>query len=479
MFIFQRIMRLTHILFVFILTVAPSLLTAQTLDEAKKWYLEGRFADALPVFQAEQIKTPDNPSLNQWLGASLFEVGRFSEAERYLIFASQKKIPEAYLYLGELYTKLYRFEDAEKEFEKYQRVKRRDKAALAKLEGKRDYADKMRKAINRTEDIQIIDSVIVSKEKFIEVYNLSSSSGSVIPLNAFFKNQPKTDKTLYMNERENRIYYSNGDALSGYDLFTMEKLLNEFGNEKKLPESINGDGNQAFPFVMPDGITIYFASTGHESLGGYDLFVTRYNINTDSYLAPNHLNMPFNSVFNDYMMAVDEEKGIGWFASDRFQPADSVCVYTFIPNAKVTLLESDDEAMLARRAMISRISDTWKEGMDYNSLLAKANQKTVSQQKAENEFEFVINDQSTYRSKKDFKSHQALQLFNQAMLLENQLNALNHELMNKRNQFIMGNSNDETLRASILELEARTQSISQEIEQFKIQARNEEIRNTF
>jgi hypothetical protein len=137
-----------------------------------------------------------------------------------------------------------------------------------------------------------------------------------------------TDENIYMNERQDKIYYSEGDAVTGTDLYTMDKLLDTFGNEKRLPGTINKEGSQAFPFVLSDGMTLYFASTGEPSFGGYDLFVTRYNLTSDSYLNPNQLNMPFNSPFNDYMLAIDEEKGIGWFASDRFNRPTR---YVYIP----------------------------------------------------------------------------------------------------------------------------------------------------
>ena len=472
-------MKLHHLFCTFVFLSFFFAAKGQTLDDAKNRYLEGRYSEALPVFQTEYINTPDNPSLNQWLGASLFETGSLKESEKYLSFASQKNIPEAYIYLGELYAKMYRFADAEKEFAKYQRAKRRDNAALAKLEEKREYADRLKRAIGRTEDIQVIDSLIVPKSSFLTAYNLSASAGSVMPLNEFFKNQSEADKTLFMNERKDKIYYSQGDPFLGYDIFTMEKLLDTFGNEKKLSESVNGTGNQAYPFVMPDGTTIYFASTAHDAFGGYDLFVTRYNINTDTYLTPNHLNMPFNSPFNDYMMAVDEEKGIGWFASDRFQPSDSVCVYTFIPNAQVTLVESEDETLLSNRAIISSIANTWKEGTDYASLLAKANQRPVTRQSNSGDFVFVINDQATYRSLSDFKNSQARNLYSQAIELEKRLQSQLQELATQREQFANGGSTNETLRLSILSAEVQTENIHKEVERLKVQARNEEIRNTF
>ncbi len=449
----------------------------QTLDEAKNWYLEGRYAEALPFFQAEYLNTPNNPSINQWLGVSLYETGKIIEAQKYLEFASTRKIPEAYIYLGELYAKLYRFKDAEKEFEKYQRAKRRDSEAMGVLSKKRDYTERLQKAVNRTEDLQIIDSLIVPKSDFLSAYNLSASSGSLMSVNEFFPDRSKTDETLYINERKDKIYYSQGET-TNTDLYTMDKLLDTFGNEKRLPESINKTGNQSFPYVLTDGMTIYFASAEEQSFGGYDLFVTRYNLNSDSYLNPNQLNMPFNSPFNDYMLAIDEEKGIGWFASDRFQPADSVCIYTFIPNPEVRLIESEDATYMTNRARISSIADTWKEGVDYKALRTLAKQRTASPQENEGDFTFVINDQVTYHTLSDFRNEQARSLFSQAAGYEKQLQALKNELSQKREQFAGGQTND-NITTSILHLEKESESLFREMERLKIQARNEEIRTLF
>lgn len=468
-----------------ILILLPGIpLQAQSLDDAKAWYQEGRYAEALPVFQREYQDNPTNGPLNQWLGASLYETGRLMEALEYLEVASGRKVTESYLYLGELYAKLYRFDEAEKEFEKYQRANRRNQEALDKLASSREYADRLQRSVSRTEDVQIIDSLIVPKSEFLTAYNLSTSSGSLMPLGEFFNEQAGSSETLYMNERGDKIYYSRGDEATGHNLYTMEKLIDQFGNEKQMPASISTEGNQAYPFVMSDGLTIYFASTGHQSFGGYDLYVTRYNLASDTYLVPNQLNMPFNSPFNDYMMAIDEEKGVGWFASDRFQPADSVAVYTFIPNERVTLVEapemdSEEEEMkyMARRAMIASIAESWKEGADYTSLRILAQQKPVQEQQERGDFEFVINDRLTYRVLDDFRNSQARSIFSQSQGLQNQLNALRETLQGQRERYASGGSDNSTLRSSILQLEQQEATLHDEIQRLEIQARNQEIRN--
>lgn len=470
-------MKLIYIYFALILSIPQHIMLGQTLDDAKALYLDGRYSEALPILRNEFKENPSDASLNQWLGMSLFKTGMIMEAEQYLKFASDKKIPEAYLALGELYTKLYRFDEADSEFEKYQRANRRNEEALERLGEARLYSDRIQRSINRTEDIQIIDSIILPKSEFLSAYNLSQSSGSILPLNEFFDDQYISDKSLYISEREDKVYYSREAEDNNSNLYTMDKLIESFGNEKVLPDNINYGGSQAYPFVMSDGLTIYFASTGHDSFGGYDIFVTRYNLNSDSYLTPNQMNMPFNSPFNDYMMVIDEEKGVGWFTSDRYQPHDSVTVYTFIPNAQVTLIESEEPTYMANRAKIHSIADTWIDNTDYDHLRMLANQKTLAAEETDGDFEFIINDKTTYYTITDFRNGNARSVFNQVIEMEQQLQDINKDLADKRSQYSMDSSVNSTQRLNIIELEKQSNILYNDIKRLKIQARNEEIRS--
>jgi hypothetical protein len=191
------------------------------------------------------------------------------------------------------------------------------------------------------------------------------------------------------------------------------------------------------------------------------------------------LNMPFNSPFNDYMMAIDEQKGIGWFASDRFQPEGQVCVYTFIPNERVTLIEGEEETYMARRAAISSIRDSWRVNVDYSVLRASAQEKAVMEQGTTGEFAFVINDRVTYHSLSDFKDSQARSIYSQAQGLSNQLRELNDELTGQRERYAAGGNDSGSLRNEILRMEREASTLYKEIERLEIQARNQEIRSIF
>ena len=191
-----------HILFTLLLSTSLFVLQGQTIDDARSWYLEGRYADALPLFQKAYNDDPTNPALNQWLGVSLLKTGKIVEAAQYLTFAEEKKIPEATLYLGELFSKQYRFDDAEKAYEKYQKAQRRNKEALAKLDLFREETSQLQRRVLRTEEVQIIDSLVLPKKTFLrpitwEIFRLANC------LQEFFKNK-HTKRPDSLHKREGR-----------------------------------------------------------------------------------------------------------------------------------------------------------------------------------------------------------------------------------------------------------------------------------
>ena len=81
--------RRTCIFLIFIIAVVGATVAA-TLDEAKAWYRAGRYADALPVFQAHLAKKPADGSLNHWTGVCLFKTGHADAAKPLLETAAKK-----------------------------------------------------------------------------------------------------------------------------------------------------------------------------------------------------------------------------------------------------------------------------------------------------------------------------------------------------------------------------------------------------
>jgi hypothetical protein len=200
-----------------------------------------------------------------------------------------------------------------------------------------------------------------------------------------------------------------------------------------------------------DGITMYFASKGYGSIGGYDLFVTRYNLNTNTFLAPEQLGMPFNSLANDYMMIIDESKELGWFATDRNQPEDKVCVYLFILAESKKIVNIEDPELLRIRALLSFVSSTWKEGADYSDLIKLAHKSdNKKDNQREKEFTFIVNDNMVYQTLDEIKNDGTKVLYSEYLKMIKQVDVLQKKLDDLRDAYTKGNSSKKEQLAKVI-----------------------------
>jgi len=329
--------------------------------------------------------------------------------------------------------------------------------------------EKMARMVLRCEDIQIIDSMIVNKNDFLKAYVVGEETGSLVQTTA---------SVIYENQLKDRRYFGKKEANGFFRLYSQLKIQDRWSEEKPLNLPTDSATDDNYPFVMPDGLTIYYASTGNGSMGGYDLFVSRYNLSNDTYLAPNQLGMPFNSIFNDYMMVLDEVNGIGYFATDRFQPEDKVVIYTFLPNNEVKPIESDDEQMLIDRAKITSIRDTWIPNVNYQSQLEKTKaDMTKKQNKLKKDFTFIINDNLVYYTLSDFESDAAKKSYLQWKDLEEKLRALENQLDTQRKAYAEGTgAQKQSLRSSISANEKQLETLFQMHRKLLVETRNTEIK---
>jgi hypothetical protein len=247
----------------------------------------------------------------------------------------------------------------------------------------------------------------------------------------------------------------------------------------------DGINEAAYPFMLTDGITFYFAGKGEESIGGYDIFFTSYDSHTSRFLKPENLGMPFNSEANDYMYAIDEYNRIGYFVSDRHQPEGKVCIYIFVPSdsRKTYDLSAYTEQQMRGFADISRIADTWGDGKERQAALARlknlraTGKDTQTAKTTDTGQLLVISDALTYSSAKDFRSREAAALYEQLVNARKQLSTINKELDSARDDFAKANASDrEGLKKEILLAEKEVLQLAERVKTLEKQARNTEIK---
>ena len=267
-----------------------------------------------------------------------------------------------------------------------------------------------------TQKVMFIDSVVVSKSKLLSSLNIPDEAGSIQAYNKFFNTTDQPNSIVYLNQLRNKCVFSKFTD-GGWDLYSKEMIGEKWSNAVPLKglDILGDDVDINWPFLLSDGTTLYFAAKGEESIGGFDIFMTRYDETTQSYLKPENIGMPFNSIDNDYFFIVDEYDGIGWFATDRNQPEGKVCIYSFIYNdvRENYVVDEYTPEQLRQLSEIHSISQTWTSNQARLGALEQltAVYKRKFTQKKKNDFEFVINDELTYTTLTDFRSSEAAEMY--------------------------------------------------------------------
>ena len=320
------------------------------------------------------------------------------------------------------------------------------------------------------EDVVITDSLVVDRKDFLSKLPLSPDLGSLTQSRLTLRNGTVTDKVEYITQRGDRSCFS--DTLRGQsDLFAAYKLLDKWAPAEKLT-GINTPDNENYPFLMLDGVTLYFASDGEGSLGGYDIFVTRFNTTTNSWLAPENAGMPFNSPFNDYMMVIDEVRHTGWFVSDRYQPAGKVAIYQFTPNMEKKIIRTENRDSLIRYARAQQITRTGfnktiKTPEEVNQTIKPTAISTI-----------IINDTLSYSGTDQFRNPDARKSYQELEQLQADAETTKSQLNAARTKYALAadENSKKNVGETILALEHRLRELEPRIKELTLRWRNEEIK---
>lgn len=278
------------------------------------------------------------------------------------------------------------------------------------------------------------------------------------------------DLVTFVTQRGDRKFYSDTIG-SDLNLYVANKLLDGWGRGERLADNINSRWNENYPFLMLDGLTLYFASDDENSLGGYDIFITRYSPNTNDYLTPENVGMPFNSLANDYMMVIDEINGTGWFVSDRFQPEGRVMIYHFRYEEEKDYVRGDDGDVLRKTAMlvISKQATLPEKSI--------SNVKTLPVVPEPERILFQVNDSVAYSDANEFKSQKALKMWYELEKSKKELSRQEEGLTELRSEYDKTGADQDRKRLSekIAGLEKDIIQSKLLLKEKEISIRNEEI----
>jgi tetratricopeptide (TPR) repeat protein len=115
------------------------------------------------------------------------------------------------------------------------------------------------------------------------------------------------------------------------DIYISKKLpTGKWSDPKNLGSNINTKYKEEFPQFSQDGKTLYFASEGHSSMGGFDLFKSVWDESDQSWSAPKNLGYPINSAGDDINISFTSEGRIGYLSALREGGQGDLDIYRII-----------------------------------------------------------------------------------------------------------------------------------------------------
>ena len=332
-----------------------------------------------------------------------------------------------------------------------------------------------------TQQILFIDSIVADKEEVLAQIHLSEDAGQLMTTQSFIGKA--VSGVTFVNEMGNKAYLSLPDDSLKLQLYTCDRLGEAWSQPEALQGLNEGLIETAYPYMLADGQTLYFAGQGEESIGGFDIFFTRYDAHSGRFLKPENLGMPFNSEANDYLYVIDEYQKLGYFVTDRRQPEGKVCIYIFVPAESRQTYDAGtySEQQIRDFAAITRLADTWTDNSAREAAIARLKavnsaQKRVLPTESDALQQLVITDALTYSTASDFQSKEAARLYQQLVQVRERIRVLNTQIGQLRTLYQQaGNAERQSLKSEILQAESELKALYGTEKSLEKQTRQAEI----
>ncbi len=374
---------LKYFLFLFNFTIISIFSFAQSYEaknqkefkaNAEKYFLEENYQEAYKAYSQLVANFPKDPIFNYRLGVSmLFADPDKSKAKKYLDVANQyrNEIPKAYFfYLGKYYHYNYEFDQAIKSYDNFKLLVKKSEADKLKVDNEIKACESGKALLNQLSDLTVLDKKELPASSFFLSYDFNQLGGRLIAKPQEFKTESdlkkKDNSVAFISTNTDQLFISNygSDKTKGKDIYVVNKKGDGWGTPKAI-SSINTDLDEDFPFLHPNGKILYFASKGHNTMGGYDVFKSAYDPSTDTWGKPINLDFPINTPLDDILFATDSSEQYAFFASNRASEGNNFTIYKINTQRKAPELVA-----------IQGLSVSTKEGESKKSVITVVNKNT-------------------------------------------------------------------------------------------------------
>ncbi|HEY4788799.1 MAG TPA: hypothetical protein VIH57_22260, partial [Bacteroidales bacterium] len=344
-------MKFRDILIILVYTFQSYSVLAQNTpqEEALQLFQEGKYTEALPIYKRLITLFPKDPRYQYYEGVCMVETNtNLTKAIDYLKFAADKSVPrDVYFFLGKAYHYLYRFDEALDYYLKFQQFGERAEKEKWQCDMHINMARDGKRLLEKQVVFDVIKIDSIKNSELFGYYNRLMKSGKFQEKNekSFLLGDSKARTTWYflpsfLDKGQDVFQSSVGSFRKDRDLVTIKKLDNDtWSKPQNLGNSINSPFDEDYAYFNMAESALYFASKGHNSMGGYDIFKSIYNPNTKTWSEPINLGFPINSPYDDFLFVPSDDQSTAWFASNRESKGGNLTIYSIRFSKTYSLVE--------------------------------------------------------------------------------------------------------------------------------------------
>ncbi len=201
--------------------------------------------------------------------------------------------------------------------------------------------------INTQED-EFLVNISKNNDKLIIFVDHIGEPGDIVFANKYgkrYKNLEKLGKVINTkyNEwgadltlNEDTLFFASDrpGGYGGYDLY-ISRLLPDgtWGIPINLGPAVNTKYNEALPTVSyRNGMQIFFASDRPESMGGYDIFYTKYDSKTKKLVKPINYGYPINDLYDNLSISFTQNPRYAYISKLRKDGYGDMDIYKVVYN---------------------------------------------------------------------------------------------------------------------------------------------------
>ncbi|HAN78744.1 MAG TPA: hypothetical protein DCQ31_13770 [Bacteroidales bacterium] len=153
----------------------------------------------------------------------------------------------------------------------------------------------------------------------------------------------KSRETSASLSADGKHLYFTSDRKGGYgglDIYVATRLTDGTWSEAvNLGEKVNTDLDEESPYIHPDGVSLFYSSKGHNTIGGFDIFKTVFMPESESWSTAENIGFPINTTENDVFFIPTPGGDRAYYVSEQEEGGKFSDIYTIsLPESVVNPL---------------------------------------------------------------------------------------------------------------------------------------------